>query len=124
MSLCLKWIAKPCKKFLKIWSPHFRWCLCDSCLKKELSSGFDKPKPASNTKSIALASGKEIAKIEKKKPEEKIAKSIVKNQKLKNPTIQNTATVINAIDNPVIEQKDTSKKSWFMNFLDKIFSIF
>ncbi|MFA6177901.1 MAG: prenyltransferase/squalene oxidase repeat-containing protein [Candidatus Paceibacterota bacterium] len=53
----------------------------------------------------------------------KAPKKIIKNNKL-----ENTATVINAIDSiPTtnqIEQKENTKKNWFIKLLDSIFSIF
>lgn len=95
----------------------------------EVMQKFEKPEIVLEIENIINTNDTDVE--ERKKDvvvEQKIEKKIVKNikSKIENLGIQNTATVINSINNPEVEKQNETapiKKSWFKNLLNKIFGI-
>jgi len=73
-------------------------------------------------KILALLEKKEIPKIDTTKDttQNKKTVSTSEKEKIENLSIQNTATIINSLE----QENNTPKNEWFKNILNKIFSIF
>jgi len=108
----------------KIWQTAYVLSALSGKNWNQIMQKFNKPKESEgqsleNSARIVLGNSKE------KKVEQKIVKKSL--QKLENLESQNTATVINAInDLPTqnTEERQPVKKNWFRNLLEKILSIF
>lgn len=120
----------------KIWETAYVISVLSGKTWNQIMQKFDKPKEELNS-----------SKTEQKLPKQIIAKNITNNapqitktsskenkvQKTKNLSLQNTATVINSINENKTEpvrkgrsdsEQSSDSKSWFRNLLDKIFNIF
>ncbi len=95
----------------KLWQTAYILTALSGRTWNQIMQKFEKPK-----EEVA------IKQESKKKTEEEKSKLVIVKNIIKKPSLQNTATVINALEENKTEQP--KEKNWFVKLLEKIFSLF